>query len=93
MYNEDEEELKTTLTGCLQNYNCLRVDERHNFTKDDFLVVVVCDGYENIPASFKKFATKKQFFDENVLITKGFMEQKKDGTGWKMKSMKEIMDP
>mmetsp|Transcript_29073 Transcript_29073/g.21058 ORF Transcript_29073/g.21058 Transcript_29073/m.21058 type:complete len:253 (+) Transcript_29073:227-985(+) len=91
MYNENEDELKTTLSGCLHNYNCLKVDEKHQFTKDDFLVVVICDGFENIPASFKEFGKEKKFYDENVLITKGFMEKKDDK--WKMKQMKDLMDP
>ena len=68
MYNEDEEELKTTLRGLLHNYNCLKKDERHNFSKDDFLVVLVCDGYERIPESFKKLARSKGFLDEEVLF-------------------------
>lgn len=48
MYNEDVEELKNTLTGCLHNYNCLKIDPKTNFTKDDFLVCVIVDGYENL---------------------------------------------
>jgi len=53
MYNEDENELKHTLKGCLHNYNCMKMDEKAKFTKDDFLVVVICDGYERIPESLK----------------------------------------
>jgi hypothetical protein len=56
MYNENESELQHTLSGIMQNYICLKLDEKTKFTKDDFLVVVVCDGYERIPESFKKFA-------------------------------------
>ena len=33
MYNEDEDELKTTLTGVLQNYNELKRDENLGFKK------------------------------------------------------------
>lgn len=68
MYNEDENELRTTLTGCLQNYNTLKVDPKTNFTKDDFLVVVICDGYDKIPASLKVLAREKKFLDEEVLF-------------------------
>jgi len=53
MYNEDESELKTTLSGLLHNYNTLRMDDKHAFSKDDFLVAVVVDGYDKIPESFK----------------------------------------
>ena len=53
MYNEELEELQTTLKGLLHNYNCLKIDPKTNFTKDDFLVVVVCDGYDAIPEGLK----------------------------------------
>jgi len=68
MYNEDEAELIHTLKGVIHNYNCLRLDERTKFTKDDMVVVVICDGYERIPESFKKLARDKLFLDENLLI-------------------------
>lgn len=68
MYNEDENELKHTLKGCLHNYNCMKMDERTKFTKDDFLVVVICDGYERIPESLKVMARDKGFLDEEVLF-------------------------
>jgi hypothetical protein len=54
-------------------------------------VVLVCDGYEKSPDSFKKYATKNQFFDIDALKDKGFMYEDRDGT-WKMKSMSELMD-
>ena len=68
MYNEDEDELRTSLRGLLHNYNCLKLDAKHNFTKDDFLVVVICDGYDNIPERLKKYAREKKFLDEEVLF-------------------------
>jgi hypothetical protein len=37
------------------------------------IVVCICDGFENIPESFKKFATANAFFDEELLKEKGFM--------------------
>ena len=92
MYNEDEGELKRTLRGCLHNYNCLKIDPKTNFTKDDFLVVVICDGYERIPASFKAMAREKQLLDEEVLFQKGFMDVGREGE-FKMKNMRDIMDP
>ena len=56
MYNEDENELRTTLSGLIQNYNELRIDPELNFKKQDFVVFLICDGYDRIPESFKKFA-------------------------------------
>ena len=53
MYNEDENELKTTLKGVIHNYNCFRGDEKFGYTKDDFIIFIVCDGYDKIPESFK----------------------------------------
>jgi hypothetical protein len=53
MYNENEQELKNTLKGVILNYNELRNDESLNFKKQDFLVFLICDGFENIPDSFK----------------------------------------
>lgn len=84
MYNEDESELKHTLKGCLHNYNCMKMDEDMKFTKDDFLVVVICDGYERIPESLKRLARDKGFLDEEVLFQKGFMDMSRDSE-FKMK--------
>ena len=91
MYNEDETELQTTLRGCLHNYNCLKVDETTQFTKDDFLVVVICDGYERIPESLKKLARDKGFLDEEVLFQKGFMDANRELEN-KMNKMQDVMD-
>ena len=67
------------------------MDERHSFTKDDFLVCVIVDGYDKIPDKFKEMARQKQFLDEELLFSKGFMEPNKEGV-WRMKQMKDIMD-
>lgn len=53
MFNENEDELKTTMRGVIENYNDLRYDKSLNFKKHDLLVFLVCDGYERIPESFK----------------------------------------
>ena len=54
MYNENETELKSTLRGIVHNYNCFRAeDKKYGLTKDDFRVVIICDGYDRIPESFK----------------------------------------
>ena len=92
MYNETESELKHTLSGIMQNYNCFKFDEKTKFKKDDFLVVVVCDGYERIPNSFKKFARQKNLLNEELLLKEGFMTKDTNGN-FQMKSMREILDP
>lgn len=92
MYNEDEEELKTTLSGVIHNYNELRLDASLEYKKEDFVVFVICDGFDRIPESFKKFATEKNFFDLEVLKEKGYMTTDREGK-LKMKDMRDIMDP
>ena len=67
MYNEDEQELKTTLSGVIHNYNELRLDNDLGFKKEDFVVFLICDGYDRIPESFKEYATDKNFFDLDIL--------------------------
>jgi hypothetical protein len=74
MYNENEQELKNTLTGVIHNYNELRIDKSLDLKKEDFVVFLICDGYDRIPESFKRYASEKQFFDIDVLIQKGFLE-------------------
>ena len=64
MYNEDSAELKSTLRGLVHNYNCFRADPNFDLTKDDFLIFVVCDGYDRIPDDFKNLAREKGFLDE-----------------------------
>lgn len=56
MYNESEEELLHTLSGVIHNFNCLKLNPETKFTKDDMVVVVICDGYERIPETFKDLA-------------------------------------
>jgi len=45
MYNENEQELRDTLTGILHNYNELRLDKKLDFKKEDCIVFLICDGY------------------------------------------------
>jgi len=74
MYNENEAELKTTLSGVLQNYNVMFMNEGMMLRQEDIVIVCVCDGFDKIPESFKKYATSCGFFDEQILRDKGFME-------------------
>jgi hypothetical protein len=46
MYNENEEELRFTLRGLIQNYNILHKDEAVRMGQQDMIVTCVCDGYD-----------------------------------------------
>ena len=94
MYNEDENELKNTLRGIVHNYNCFRAegDLYKHLTKDDFCVMIICDGYDRIPESFKAHARAKGFLDEDILVQKNFMTKDEKGV-YKMRPLKDIMDP
>jgi hypothetical protein len=61
------------------------------FKKDDFIVFLICDGFERISEEFKKEATEKNFFDLELLKEKGFMTKDRNDK-WKMKDMRDIMD-
>jgi len=74
MYNEEIQELRDTMRGVIDNFNELRRDPELNFTKDDLIVFLICDGYANIPKEFKDFAKNKGFFNGNTLIRQGFMK-------------------
>jgi Chitin synthase len=57
MYNENEKELKETISGVLQNYNAMYKDPSLKLRQNDLIVVCVADGYEKIPKSFIEYAT------------------------------------
>ena len=67
------------------------LDKRVKMRQQDLVVVCVCDGFDKIPDSFKKYATQNKFFDVSILKKKGFMYKDRDDT-WKMKTMEELMD-
>lgn len=67
MYNENESELKQTLSGVLQNYNAMYMDDDLELRQQEFVVCLVCDGFDNIPQSFKDYAKKHKLFDERIL--------------------------
>lgn len=58
MYNENEQELKDTIKGLLENYNEMRNDRELNFKRDDMVVFLIADGYDKLSASFKNFASE-----------------------------------
>ena len=95
MYNEHVSELKETLNGLIHNYNSFRNDKTKypKFSKDDFLIFIVCDGFDNIPNCIKKYAKKKGFYDEEELFRRGFADREKSKNGKiKMKDIKDLMD-
>lgn len=66
------------------------LDPTINFRQQDMIVILVCDGYENIKEDWKKFARQKKFFDEEILLKMGFMEKDRDDKN-KMKTMSDLM--
>mmetsp|Transcript_14964 Transcript_14964/g.20296 ORF Transcript_14964/g.20296 Transcript_14964/m.20296 type:complete len:227 (+) Transcript_14964:508-1188(+) len=92
MYNEHVGELKTTLRGLIHNYNCFRADKDYDIKKDDFLIFIVCDGYDRIPDCFKKLATEKGFLDESILEAKGFATRDERSGKLKMRPLRDVMD-
>ena len=69
----------------------MAMDPDIKMRQEDMVVVCVCDGFDKIPESFKKYATDNQFLDIEVLKQRGFMEEDRDGN-WKMKTMSDLMD-
>jgi len=69
----------------------MAMDPDIKMKQEDLVVVLVADGYDKIPDSFKKYATENQFLDIDVLKEKGFMFKDRDDV-WKMKTMDELMD-
>ena len=90
MYNENERELKDTISGVLQNYNVMYKDPDIKMRQHDLVVVCVVDGYDKIPESFKEYATNCNFFNIDILKEKGFMKEEREGV-WTMKTMQELM--
>ena len=67
------------------------MDETLKLRRSEFIVVCVCDGFEQIKQEFIDYATKLQFFDIDILKNNGFMEQNREGK-WVMKTMENLMD-
>lgn len=76
MYQEKWKEFQSTMTGVLQGILDLYLDQDHNSPnflpwstfKDQYLIVLIADGYNNLSeADFKKQAADKGFFDDNII--------------------------
>ena len=64
MYNEAEDEIQFTMEGILRNHLQIRKDGRFEFGEEELIVIIICDGHEKIPDSFKTFATAEGLYDE-----------------------------
>jgi len=87
MYNEAEDEIQFTMEGIVRNHQQLKKDSRINFGEEELIVIIICDGHEKIPESFKTFATEEELYDEKILIDNGFMTSE-DGKA-KMRPVRE----
>ena len=54
------------------------------FSASDMVIVVVCDGFEQITEEFKKYALKYKLMDQRVLEKKGFYVHDNRSGKWKM---------
>ena len=76
MYNEDEAELQYTMEGVLRNHLQITGDDRLEFGDEELIVVIICDGHDKIPESFKTFAADEGIYNEDYLIENGYMKEK-----------------
>lgn len=91
MYNETELHFKYTMMGVVQNYYALYHDPDVKMRQKDLVVYLVCDGYEAMPSSFKSYAQKVGFLDENLLLDTGYMVEDEVGKR-RMKTLEELME-
>lgn len=66
----------------------MKTDPRVGFGDEEMYVVILCDGHDKIPQSFKKFARDRGFYDEQILIEDGYMRH--ENGQCKMRRMGEI---
>ena len=59
MYNENVAELMATLNGLNNNY--IEMGKNGTLKKYEFLVFIICDGYDQIKEEFKQHAEKYNF--------------------------------
>ena len=90
MYNEAEQEIEFTMRGILQNYAEMREDPRLKLGDEEMYAIVLCDGHDKIPQSFKKFARDRGFYDEQRLVEDGYMKHVNGQC--KMRRMDEMFD-
>jgi cellulose synthase/poly-beta-1,6-N-acetylglucosamine synthase-like glycosyltransferase len=93
LYNEDIEEFKFTMRGVLQNYEVMCQDPHINMKKNDFFVVLCCDGLDKIPQTFIDFLSERKALDLNLLREKGFADYDEASGRYTMKPIEDFMEP
>lgn len=76
----------------MQNYEVLAQDPAINMKKNDLVIVLCCDGFERIPASFIKYLTERKALDTNLLQEKGFAEWDEASGRAKMRPIEDFME-
>jgi hypothetical protein len=92
MYNEDENEFKYTMKGVLQNFEVMCQDPHIAMKKNDFCVILACDGLEKIPQSFIDYLTERKVLDLPLLEEKGFASYDQKTNRYKMREIQDFMD-
>jgi hypothetical protein len=92
MYNEDLDEFKLTMRGILQNYEVLCQDPKVRMKRNDLLVVLCCDGFDKIPASFIDYLSDLGVLDAKVLRDKGYAQHDETTGRTKMRPIRDFME-
>ena len=67
MYNEDVFEFKQTMRGVLQNFEAMCQDPQIKMKKNDFVLVLICDGIAKIPQTMIDYLVELKALDLKVL--------------------------
>jgi len=98
MYNEDWEEFHRTIKGVVQGiadlYNDHKISMKEHAEpwdsfKEQFIIILLADGYQNINKEFKAMAEKNHFFREEAIKDK-FFKAGADGKAAQLMSIQEI---
>ena len=98
MYNEDWDEFHRTMKGVVQGIADLYNDHKMNMKehadswdsfKDQFIIILLADGYQNINKEFKAMAEKNHFFREDA-IRDTFCKPGVDGKPPQLMSIQDI---
>jgi chitin synthase len=92
MYNEDVSEFEYTMKGVLHNLEVMCQDPHIGFKKNDFLVILACDGIDKVPQSMLDYLTKMGVLDLPLLKEKGFASYDETTNRYKMKEIQDFMD-
>ena len=98
MYNEDWDEFHRTMKGVVQGiadlYNDHKISmkeqaEPWDSFKEQFIIILLADGYQNINKEFKAMAENNHFFREDA-IKDTFFKAGADGKAPQLMSIQEI---